>query len=234
MHLDAVHLNPPPHSFCKKTLTRGGGGMGTDEGSREGRGGGGGGVGAWAAYQRALRRRPLQTKALTAAAVQGWSDILAQLLTRRPGGALDLRKALKMAAFGLVWGGPSIHFWQRFMEEVAFRGARPGLRTVLVKTVLDQMTYGPLQNLAFMSFIALAVEGRSLAALRRRVRENFWGVQLNGWKVWPLAALVNYRYVPVPFRAAFANLVALCWSIFLITRGANGAAPRLPPAPKAA
>ena len=205
----------------------------------EGAEGGGGrrrGGGGWAAYQRALRARPLGTKALTAAAVQGGSDVLAQLLTRRgPGAALDLRKALKMAAFGLLWGGPSIHYWQRFMEEVAFRGARPGFGTVLVKTVLDQATYGPVQNLAFMSFIALAVEGKSLAALRRRVHENFWRVQLNGWKVWPLAALINYRYVPVPFRAAFANLVALGWSMFLITRTSSGPGPpsRLP-APKAA
>ena len=205
----------------------------------EGAEGGGGrrrGGGVWAAYQRALRARPLGTKALTAAAVQGGSDVLAQLLTRcGPGAALDLRKALKMAAFGLLWGGPSIHYWQRFMEEVAFRGARPGFGTVLVKTVLDQATYGPVQNLAFMSFITLAVEGKSLAALRRLVHENFWGVQLNGWKVWPLAALINYRYLPVPFRAPFANLVALGWSMFLIMRTSSGPGPpSRPPAPKAA
>ena len=134
--------------------------------SRPGRGGtpgGGGGDGrsaaaaagamelvqaAWGRYQRKMRKAPLQTKAVTAAAIQGASDVLGQLLTKPRGARLRLGKTAKMAFFGLVWVGPSIHFWQNFMEGVAFRGAPPGTPTVLRKTVFDQLTYGPVQNVA--------------------------------------------------------------------------------------
>jgi peroxisomal membrane protein 2 len=29
--------------------------------------------------------------------------------------------------------------------------------------------------------------------------------------VWPLAGLINYRYIPLQYRVLFINLVALCW-----------------------
>jgi hypothetical protein len=30
-------------------------------------------------------------------------------------------------------------------------------------------------------------------------------------QVWPLAGLINYRYIPLQYRVLFINLVALCW-----------------------
>ena len=87
-----------------------------------------------------------------------------------------------------------------------------------MQVVLDQATYGPLCNVLFMSFAGLALEGLSFAALRDRIANNYVSVQLNGWKLWPLAALINYRFVPLKFRVLFVNLVALCWSTFLLLR----------------
>ena len=99
--------------------------------------------------------------------------------------------------------------------------ARPWL---LDQVLLDQSTYGPLCNVLFMSFAGLALEGLSLHALRDRIANNFVSVQLNGWKLWPLAALINYRFVPLKFRVLFVNLVALCWSTFLLLRSRASAA----------
>lgn len=101
--------------------------------------------------------------------------------------------------------------------EVLFRGKNDML-TVLRKVVLDQLTYGPVCNVLFMSFATLALEGKSLAALRQKVATDYPAVQLSGWKLWPLAALINYRFVPLKFRVLFINLVALFWSTFLLLR----------------
>jgi peroxisomal membrane protein 2 len=49
------------------------------------------------------------------------------------------------------------------------------------------------------------------ASFGRKVVAEYPRLQLNGWKVWPLVSLINYRYVPVQFRVLFANVVALFW-----------------------
>lgn len=41
-------------------------------------------------------------------------------------------------------------------------------------------------------------------------------MQRAGWRLWPLAALANYRLVPLRLRVLFINAVALCWSVFLL------------------
>lgn len=103
---------------------------------------------------------------------------------------------------------------QKFME-VLFRG-KSDMVTALRKVVLDQLTYGPVCNILFMSFATLALEGKSLGALRQKIATDYPSVQVNGWKLWPLAALINYRFVPLKFRVLFINMVALFWSTFLL------------------
>jgi len=80
-----------------------------------------------------------------------------------------------------------------------------------------------------MAWLSLVVEGQPWAATKRRIARDYPSVQVNGWKLWPLAAIVNYKYVPVPYRALFANIVALFWSTFLSLKARAG-----PPLLKAA
>lgn len=169
---------------------------------------------AWGRYLKQLEQKPLKTKAVTAGALAAASDVLAQRLTFK--GPLNWRRTLAIALFGLVWSGPSNHYWQRFLEQL-FPGRRDGA-AVLQKVAVDQLVYGPLCNVLFMSYISMFVEGRSLSFTQSKLRQDWLATQLHGWKVWPLAALLNYRYVPLKLRVLFVNLVAFAWSTFLITR----------------
>lgn len=105
-----------------------------------------------------------------------------------------------------------------------------------LQVVLDQTTYGPLCNIlliscecAFVSSptdyqtdpvstlpcvcadLSFIVEGRSAQTTKKRLQRDYPNIQKNGWKVWPIAALINYRYVPVKLRVLFVNVVAFCW-----------------------
>ncbi|MEW5315288.1 MAG: hypothetical protein WDW38_006728 [Sanguina aurantia] len=105
-----------------------------------------------------------------------------------------------MACFGLFWSGPSAHYWQGLLERV-FQG-KSDVRTVLAKVLIDQSTYGPL---------------RTFAALRAKLVADYAKVQISGWKLWPLAALINYKLVPLHLRVLFMNFTALGWAIYLLT-----------------
>ncbi len=70
---------------CFRTFSSGGGGGGSGGSSGGGGGGGGGGgnggsggFGLWAAYLALLAKRPLATKAVTAALLNGLGDVIAQ------------------------------------------------------------------------------------------------------------------------------------------------------------
>ena len=59
--------------------------------------------------------------------------------------------------FGLVWSGPSNHYWQQFLERT-FKGRRDAA-TVVEKVIVDQLVYGPLCNILLISYISMVVEG---------------------------------------------------------------------------
>ncbi|CAK0760882.1 hypothetical protein CVIRNUC_002809 [Coccomyxa viridis] len=166
---------------------------------------------AWDRYLRQLEKRPLETKALTSAGLAGLSDIVAQRIVSR--GVLNWRRTAAMALFGLVWSGPSMHFWQQLQERI-FKGRRD-TATLIKRVLLDQLTFGPLSNAVFMSYIALVVEGRSFDFTKAKLYTDFSGVQKNGWRLWPLASWVTYQYIPLRLRVLFVNVVAFFWSTFL-------------------
>jgi len=169
----------------------------------------------WHRYLQQLDRRPIKTKALTAAGMAGASDLLAQRLASKA--PINWRRTLAMALFGLVWSGPSSHWWFGFLER--FFGRRRELGTVAEKVAADQLLYGPLCNILAISYISLVIDGRSLEATKQKLERDYVGIQLNAWKLWPVASVINQSgYIPVKLRPLFTNCVSFIWSTFLILR----------------
>mmetsp|Transcript_19164 Transcript_19164/g.34678 ORF Transcript_19164/g.34678 Transcript_19164/m.34678 type:complete len:186 (-) Transcript_19164:119-676(-) len=167
---------------------------------------------AWNNYLKQLRHRPISTKALTAGTIAGASDVIAQLITK--GRYDNFRRTFALFCFGASYSGPSAHLWQNFLE-IVFQGRRD-FATALQKMVIDQLLYGPFCNFMFLGFTTLFLEGRSLTDFVRKIKTDFFTIQRKAWKVWPLAALINYKVVPVQFRVLVINLVALLWTTILI------------------
>ncbi len=64
---------------------------------------------AFQSYMGALQKRPLRTKALTSSVIAGCSDLIAQRLIY--GKHKSLRRTGLMLLYGLLWNGPSAHYW---------------------------------------------------------------------------------------------------------------------------
>lgn len=170
---------------------------------------------AWRRYLQQLEQKPVKTKAITAGVLAGVSDLLAQRLSS--GAPTNWRRTLSIALYGLAWAGPASHYWQQILESL-FPNKKDPLRSGK-KVLLDQLTYGPLQNILFMSYIAYVVEGRSWGATMAKLRADLPMVQSRGWRVWPVASWVNQEFVPLKLRVLWLNLVALGWTTFLIMQG---------------
>ncbi|EFJ38215.1 hypothetical protein SELMODRAFT_73281 [Selaginella moellendorffii] len=162
---------------------------------------------AWRKYLTSLQKNPLPTKALTAGTLAGCSDLVAQKLMGVK--KLQLRRALLIALYGLLYGGPFGHFFHKLMDYV-FAGKRDQ-KTVTKKVIVEQLTSGPWNNFVFMVYLTSVIEGKSWSFVKRKLRNDYPSVQLNAWRVWPLVGWINYTYMPIQFRVLFHNLAAVCW-----------------------
>ncbi|GBG61840.1 hypothetical protein CBR_g23796 [Chara braunii] len=162
----------------------------------------------WRKYVRALRRRPLRTKMLTSGTLMGVSDAMAQKISGTD--SIKLWRTALMALYGLLWVGPTGHYWHEVCE--SFFSKRRDNATVIRKVAVEQLTYGPVQNVSMMIYLGLIIKGKAWNTVVSKIRADLLRVQVAAWKIWPLAALINHKFVPIQLRVLFMNLVALFWS----------------------
>ncbi|XP_068664515.1 peroxisomal membrane protein PMP22-like [Aristolochia californica] len=166
---------------------------------------------AWRKYMLQLKLHPLRTKAVTAGVLAGCSDAIAQKISGVK--KLQVTRLLLMMLYGFAYGGPFGHFLHKLMD-VIFKGKKDKM-TVLKKVLLEQLTSSPWNNMLFMMYYSLVIEGRSWGIVKSKVRKDWPAVQLTAWRFWPIVGWVNHQYMPLQFRVIFHSFAASCWAIFL-------------------
>ncbi|KAG5560405.1 hypothetical protein RHGRI_003651 [Rhododendron griersonianum] len=133
----------------------------------------------WNKYLLQLQAHPLRTKALTSGVLIGSSDIIAQKITGAK--RLQFRRILLLMLYGIMYSGPFGHFFHKMMDKI-FKGKK-GNTTVAKKVVLEQLTSSPWNNMLFMMYYGLVVEGRPWGLVKNKVRHDYPSIQLTAWKV---------------------------------------------------
>ncbi|CAO2821630.1 unnamed protein product [Amaranthus hypochondriacus] len=166
---------------------------------------------AWKKYLLQLQLNPLRTKAITAGVLAGCSDFAAQKISGVK--KFQFRRLFLLMLYGFFYSGPVGHFLHKMMDKI-FKGKK-GNTTVGKKVLLEQLTASPWNNLCFMMYYGLVVEGRSWSLVKNKVKKDYPTVQSTSWKFWPIVNWVNYQYMPLQLRVLFHSLIASCWAIFL-------------------
>jgi hypothetical protein len=130
-----------------------------------------------------------------------------------------------MGVYGIFFVAPFCHVWYQVLERlVPMRGASSAvakLRRAAQRVVLDQAIVAPV--FASGLFISRGlIAGESMNSIWRTMKKDFLRVIIAGAIVWPPAQMVNFLYVPLPYRVLFINVVGLGWSTytsFVASRG---------------
>lgn len=173
-------------------------------------------------YLIQLQHHPLRTKAITAGVLSAISDIVAQKLTGIQ--KLQLRRLLLKVVFGAAYLGPLGHFMHKLLDKI-FKGKKDS-KTVAKKVLLEQLTLSPWNNLLFMVYYGLVVEGRPWVHVKAKVKKDYPAIQYTSWTFWPVVGWINHQYVPLQFRVILQSFVAFFWGLFLNLQARSVALPK--------
>ncbi|KAF2190476.1 hypothetical protein K469DRAFT_559118 [Zopfia rhizophila CBS 207.26] len=168
------------------------------------------------------------------------SNVLAQVITSYKENtpfSLNLTPILKFALFSVLSNPPNI-LWQNFLEDLfpthvqtrksEKASGRPSNETkshmnmtnVLIKFILDQTVgavFNTLMFIVFMGYInAPSAEKQSpWAAVGREIKDKFYPMIMDGYKVWPIFSLVSFLWIPVDKRIVAGCAVGIGWGVYL-------------------
>ena len=59
------------------------------------------------------------------------------------------------------------------------------------------------------------MEGRTRKQIREKYKDMYADAIIANWKVWPLAQLINFRFMPLPYRVPFSQVCGVFWTLYL-------------------
>ena len=126
---------------------------------------------------------------------------------------LDHSGVKNVALFGASVAAPLFHFWYRFLD-ARFVGTAPA--TLIKKVALDQLfastSVSALFLVAIPAFQGDASSVNDLLGPDSLLQRKFLSIYLTGCAFWPLAQIVNFRFVSPRYRVAYLGCAAFLWT----------------------
>lgn len=169
------------------------------------------------AYNDALAKHPVATKAVTSLIGFALGDRIAQSVGGAP---FDVLRMLRLSMYGVLIDGPIGHYFYQFLDKNISPEDPKGTRAVVTKTAIDQLVWAPIMTVVFLAFLT-TLEGHP-DAIMSVLQAKVVPILIANFSLWPLVHLINFRYVPPEQRILFNNCVAVAWTTYLsLTCGAS-------------
>jgi protein Mpv17 len=131
------------------------------------------------------------------------------------GGPFDWKRFITLSAFGLLYHGPSGHFFYNWLDKQI-----PGksAKDVAIKIGIDQICWCPIFMTVFFTYLGL-VSGDSWATIGTKVKTDLLSACQASWKVWPVVHAFSFKYIKTQHRLIFLNSVQVAFNMFLSILG---------------
>mmetsp|Transcript_13640 Transcript_13640/g.20056 ORF Transcript_13640/g.20056 Transcript_13640/m.20056 type:complete len:237 (-) Transcript_13640:346-1056(-) len=166
--------------------------------------------GIWDSYMTNLEENPILTKACTSFVGFSVGDVLAQKFIATEGD-FDYKRLARLATFGFTIHGTIGHFWYNWLDEV-LAGTSP--QVVVAKVFIDQVLWNPVFGVLFFTYLGLT-QGDGFDKIIQKIKNDLFTTVKGSWTVWPLAHLINFRFVPTEQRMLYINSIQICYNVFL-------------------
>ncbi|XP_049808051.1 mpv17-like protein [Schistocerca nitens] len=123
----------------------------------------------------------------------------------------DYMQVLRYGLFGTLFVAPTLHTWMKLAAEM---WPSMTVKSAIAKAVVEQFSYGPAACICFFYGMSL-LEGKSMKEAAFEVQTKFVPTYKYGVLIWPVAATINYTFVPERNRVPFISLCSFLWTNFL-------------------
>jgi len=174
-------------------------------------------------YQYSFHAHPNITLALTGGCLNSLGDMVAQITEKmaakkdeyRP---YDLVRTLRFFTFGLIIS-PFLGRWNRLLETRFPLRTIPGSQRISLKALskrvfCDQIIMAPIGLGIFFGLMG-AMELKNARQIKEKFDDLYKATVLTNWKVWPIAQLINFRYMPLAYRVPFQSGCGVFWTLYL-------------------
>lgn len=120
--------------------------------------------------------------------------------------------------------GPLIGRWNAILERrFPLRVGRPSrivgdprvsLVSLTKRVSSDQLFMAPIGLAIFLTSMGL-MEGRDAQHIHGKFKDLYRQAIIANWQVWPLAQLINFRFMPLPYRVPFQSTCGVFWTLYL-------------------
>ncbi|KAG9440255.1 hypothetical protein H6P81_020420 [Aristolochia fimbriata] len=162
-------------------------------------------------YLGMIESRPVLTKSITAGIIFTVADVSSQMITLENSDSLDPVRTLRMAGYGLLLSGPSLHIW--FNSISRFIPKRDVLNT-MKKIFIGQTVYGPMMTTVFFSLNA-ALQGETRAEIIARLKRDLIPTFKSGLVYWPICDFITFKFIPVRLQPLVSNSFSFLWTIYI-------------------
>ncbi|KAK9941879.1 hypothetical protein M0R45_007572 [Rubus argutus] len=160
-------------------------------------------------YLGLVKNRPILTKSVTAALIYTAADLSSQTIAKSD--SYDPVRTLRMAGYGMVILGPSMHFWFNFMAKLF---PKRDMLSTLKKMAMGQGLYGPTMTVVFFSVNAF-LQGENGREVFDRLKRDLFPTLLRGVMYWPMCDFITFRFIPVHLQTLVSNGFAYLWTVYL-------------------
>ncbi|KAK5770553.1 FAD-linked sulfhydryl oxidase ERV1 -like protein [Gossypium arboreum] len=144
-------------------------------------------------YLGMVKSWPVLTKSVTSSAIYVAADLSSQTISKSSSEPYDLVRTSRMAGYGLLILGPSLHLWFNLMSKLF---PKRDLISTLKKMAMGQLLYGPTMTVVFFSLNA-RLQGESGDEIISRLKRDLLPTMLNGIMYWPFCDFITFRFIPV-------------------------------------
>ncbi|XWS39883.1 hypothetical protein CRYUN_Cryun18bG0092700 [Craigia yunnanensis] len=162
-------------------------------------------------YLGMVKSWPVLTKSVTSSLIYIAADLSSQTILKSFSEHYDLVRTLRMAGYGMLILGPSLHFWFNLMSKLF---PKRDLITTFKKMAMGQLLYGPAMTVVFFSSNA-HLQGESVEEIVARLKRDLLPTMLNGVMYWPLCDFITFRFIPVHLQPLVSNSFSYLWTVYM-------------------
>ncbi|KAF8013729.1 hypothetical protein BT93_I1561 [Corymbia citriodora subsp. variegata] len=162
-------------------------------------------------YLGMVKSRPIFTKSVTCGLIYTAADLSSQTIVKSSSEPYDLVRTLRMAGYGLLILGPSLHFWFNCMSR---HFPKQDLASTLKKMFMGEALYGPAMTVVFFCVNA-GLQGENGTQIVARLKRDLIPTLVSGIMYWPLCDFITLRFTPVHLQPLVSNSFSYIWTIYL-------------------